>query len=116
MAPYHDSMAVLLTRPEEWDLWLSGDADPMALLALLNPARADLLEAFPVTRDLLKLKDSARKSSCRRRDRMSQTEAISLPVSGWLCSRARRSPCDAAQAGAGAASAPRQAAKDRRDC
>lgn len=57
MAPVHDRMPVLLTTPEQWDLWLSLDADETDLLALLHPASDDLLETFPVTRELLKLKE-----------------------------------------------------------
>ena len=57
VAPIHDRMPVLLTEPAQWDLWLDPKAELEPLLALLNPAPDDLLEAFMVTRDLLKIKD-----------------------------------------------------------
>ena len=50
-------MPVLLSTPEEWDAWLSPDAEPLALIDLLRPAPDDLLETFPVTRELLKIKE-----------------------------------------------------------
>jgi len=55
-APIHNRMPVLLTEPPWWEAWL----DPKAtaeLMKMLAPADDDLLEAFPVTRDLLRRKE-----------------------------------------------------------
>ncbi len=50
MEPIHDRMPVLLPR-ESWDLWLDPEVEDGSLLqALLRPARADLMEAFPVSK------------------------------------------------------------------
>jgi putative SOS response-associated peptidase YedK len=50
-------MPVLFTRDAEWDAWLYPDAVPDELRKVLTPAADDLLETFPVTRDLLRLKE-----------------------------------------------------------
>ena len=50
-------MPVLLSTPEEWDAWLSSEADPLELTDMLRPAPDDLLETFPVTRELLKIRE-----------------------------------------------------------
>ena len=57
MAPLHHRMPVLLTSREAQDLWLSQDADEADLLALLRPAPDDLLEVFPIGRELLRLNE-----------------------------------------------------------
>ena len=57
VAPIHDRMPVLFTREAEWDAWLSPDAAPDELIKMLVPAPDDLLDAFPVTRDLLRTKE-----------------------------------------------------------
>jgi putative SOS response-associated peptidase YedK len=57
VAPIHNRMPVLLSTPEEWDAWLSPDADPLALTDLLRPAPDDLLDTFLVTQELLKTKE-----------------------------------------------------------
>lgn len=57
VAPIHDRMPVLFTHDAQWDAWLDADATPENLLPLLVSAPDDLLEAFPVTRDLLKIKE-----------------------------------------------------------
>ena len=57
MDPIHDRMPVLLAGPDAWDLWLSPDASETDLIGLLRPAPDELLETFPVARDLLRLKE-----------------------------------------------------------
>lgn len=57
LASIHDRMPVLLTEPAQWDLWLDPKADLAEVTAFLRPAPDDLLEAIPVTRELLKIKD-----------------------------------------------------------
>ena len=57
VAPIHDRMPVLFTRDAEWDAWLHPDADPVELRKMLVPADDDLLETFPVTRELLRTKE-----------------------------------------------------------
>lgn len=57
VAPIHDRMPVLFTREAEWDAWLLPDADPVELRKMLVPADDDLLETFPVSRDLLRSKE-----------------------------------------------------------
>jgi putative SOS response-associated peptidase YedK len=57
VAPIHDRMPVLFTRQAEWDAWLAPNAVPEELLKILRPADDDLLDAFPVTRDLLRSKE-----------------------------------------------------------
>jgi putative SOS response-associated peptidase YedK len=57
VAPIHDRMPVLFTREAEWDAWLHPDAAPDELRKMLVPADDDLLEAYPVTRDLLRTKE-----------------------------------------------------------
>jgi len=57
VVPIRSRMPVLLSTPEEWDAWLSPDAEPLALTDLLRPAPDVLLETFPVTRELLKIKE-----------------------------------------------------------
>jgi len=50
MAPIHDRMPVLLA-PEHWASWLARDhQDPADVLPLLQPAPADSLQAWPVSR------------------------------------------------------------------
>jgi putative SOS response-associated peptidase YedK len=55
-APIHNRMPVVLTAPTEWDAWLDPGSQPDDLIEMLRPADDDLLEVFPVTRDLLKIK------------------------------------------------------------
>lgn len=57
VAPIHNRMPVLFTREVEWDAWLHPDADKDELRKLLIPAPDDLLDAFPVSRDLLRTKE-----------------------------------------------------------
>jgi putative SOS response-associated peptidase YedK len=57
VAPIHNRMPVLFTREAEWDAWLRPDAKPEELVPLLAPAADDLLDAIPVTRDLLRTKE-----------------------------------------------------------
>jgi putative SOS response-associated peptidase YedK len=57
VAPIHNRMPVLLTDKTQWDLWLNPAAAPDQLLALLTPAPDDLLETYPVIRELLKIKE-----------------------------------------------------------
>ena len=45
----HDRMPAIL-MPEDYDRWLDPGADAAGLKALLRPAPADLLEAYPVSR------------------------------------------------------------------
>lgn len=54
-APVHNRMPVF-DDPASWDAWLDPKADPDELVKLLQPADDDLLEVFPVTRDLLRIK------------------------------------------------------------
>jgi putative SOS response-associated peptidase YedK len=51
-------MPVLFTREAEWDAWLHPDAAPDELRKMLTPADNDLLETYPVTRELLRIKES----------------------------------------------------------
>jgi putative SOS response-associated peptidase YedK len=44
----HGRMPVILA-PEDFGLWLSGNGDAVAVRALIRPAPADMLEAFPVS-------------------------------------------------------------------
>jgi putative SOS response-associated peptidase YedK len=55
-APIHDRMPVLFTDESEWDAWLDPVVTPDDLAPLLAPADDRLLEAFPVTRDMLRIK------------------------------------------------------------
>ena len=55
-APIHNRMPVVLTDPAAWNAWLDKEARPDELIKMLCPADDDLLEVFPVTRDLLKMK------------------------------------------------------------
>ena len=55
-APIHNRMPVLLADPRSWDSWLDPTSQPDELMKMLRPADDDLLEVFPVTRDLLKIK------------------------------------------------------------
>lgn len=55
-APIHNRMPVLFTEKAQWDAWLDPDATVDDLTALLRPAPDDFLEAFKVTRELLKVK------------------------------------------------------------
>lgn len=49
-APVHDRMPVLLA-PADWARWLArAEQDPAALAALLKPAPAEALQAWPVSR------------------------------------------------------------------
>ncbi|HEX4113781.1 MAG TPA: SOS response-associated peptidase [Stellaceae bacterium] len=57
VAPIHDRMPVLFAREAEWDAWLHPDAAPDELKKMLVPAPDDLLDAFPVSRDLLRTKE-----------------------------------------------------------
>ena len=50
-------MPVLFTGEAEWNLGLDPEASPAELIELLAPAANGLLDAFPVTRDLLKIKE-----------------------------------------------------------
>jgi putative SOS response-associated peptidase YedK len=49
-------MPVLFTGEAEWNVWLDPEAAPAELIQLLKPADNDL-DAFPVTRDLLRTKE-----------------------------------------------------------
>jgi putative SOS response-associated peptidase YedK len=52
LAPLHDRMPVILT-PEAFDLWLNCNAvDARTAEALIAPAPDDLLQAWPVSRDV----------------------------------------------------------------
>jgi len=55
-APIHERMPVVFTDPRRWDAWLDPASHPDELIKMLAPADDDLLEVFPVTRDLLKVK------------------------------------------------------------
>ncbi len=57
VAPYHNRMPVLFTKETEWDAWLKPDASHDELRRLLQPADNDLLDAIPVSRDLLRVKE-----------------------------------------------------------
>ena len=58
VAPIHNRMPVLLTEEWEWDAWLATGPMPDEMRQmLLAPALDDLLEAFPVSRDLLRTKE-----------------------------------------------------------
>jgi len=54
VAPIHDRMPALFTCEAEWDAWLHPDAAPEELRKMLAQADNDLLETFPVTRELLR--------------------------------------------------------------
>lgn len=56
MAPVHDRMPVIL-EPDAWTTWLDGEADIDELLALLVPARDDVLELRPVGPDVGNVKN-----------------------------------------------------------
>ena len=56
-APIHNRMPVLFTREAEWDAWLDPKAVPEELQKMLAPAPDDVLEAIPVSRDLLRTKE-----------------------------------------------------------
>jgi putative SOS response-associated peptidase YedK len=49
-------MPVVFTDSLWWDAWLDPASHPDELIKMLVPADDDLLEVFPVTRDLLKIK------------------------------------------------------------
>ncbi len=55
-APIHNRMPVVFTDSLWWDAWLDPASQPDELIKMLVPAPDDLLEVFPVTRDLLKIK------------------------------------------------------------
>lgn len=57
VAPIHNRMPVLLSDPDQFSAWLDPKTTAADLLALLAPAPDNLLEAHPVTRDLLKITD-----------------------------------------------------------
>lgn len=57
VAPYHDRMPVVFADEREWAAWLRFDASSADLMPLLKPAADDLLEAVPVSRDLLRIKE-----------------------------------------------------------
>jgi len=57
VAPMHDRMPVVFTREAEWDAWLHPDAVREELRKMLVPAPDDLLDAFPVSRVLLRTKE-----------------------------------------------------------
>ena len=57
VAPIHNRMPVLFTREAEWDAWLDPKTVPDELRTMLTPAPDDLLEAVPVSRDLLRTKE-----------------------------------------------------------
>lgn len=46
---YHNRMPVMLGEGTRWD-WLTPEADPSALLALLTPYPAEAMKCFPVSR------------------------------------------------------------------
>ncbi len=48
VAPIHDRMPVIL-EPGDWAAWLDPGTDPAVVGALMAPAAADVLEAFPVS-------------------------------------------------------------------
>jgi putative SOS response-associated peptidase YedK len=56
VAPIHNRMPVVFADPRCWDAWLDPTAQPDELVKMLQRADDDLLEVFPVTRDLLKMK------------------------------------------------------------
>ncbi len=55
-APIHNRMPVVLADPPSWDAWLDPASQPDELIKMLRPADDDLLEVFPVTRNLLRIK------------------------------------------------------------
>ncbi len=57
MAPYHNQMPVLFAREAEWDAWLDPNTVPDELRKVLTPAADDLLDAIPMSRDLLRVKE-----------------------------------------------------------
>jgi|SRR5665213_348371 len=57
VAPIHNRMPVLFAGEAEWNVWLDPEAASAELIQLLAPADGDLLEVYPVTRDLLKIKE-----------------------------------------------------------
>ena len=57
VAPIHDRMSVAFAEPAAWDAWLRPDASPDEIREWLVPAADELLEAVPVPRDLLRIKE-----------------------------------------------------------
>ena len=57
VAPIHNRMPVLFTREVEWDAWLDPKAVRDELRKILTPVPDNLLEAVPVSRDLLRVTD-----------------------------------------------------------
>ena len=55
-APVHNRTPVVLAEPASWDAWLDPAAEPDELMKMLRAAPDDLLEVFPVTHDLLRIK------------------------------------------------------------
>ena len=54
MRKIHERMPVILS-PDEYDMWLSPENHGVNMLkALLKPCDSDLLEAYPVSRDVNK--------------------------------------------------------------
>ena len=49
MAPIHDRMPVILQR-DDWPAWLSPEGDGARVAAMVGPAAAELMEAWPVSR------------------------------------------------------------------
>ena len=49
VAPVHDRMPAMLVGSEAWSAWLSPELDPSDVLALVQPADADLMTAAPVS-------------------------------------------------------------------
>jgi putative SOS response-associated peptidase YedK len=56
-APIHNRMPVLLAESAAWDAWLDPKSDSDGLLKMLTPAPDELLEVYPVTRELLRRKE-----------------------------------------------------------
>jgi putative SOS response-associated peptidase YedK len=57
VARHHDRMPVLFTSESQWDAWLTADAAPQELHQILRSAVEDLLDAIPVSGDLLRVKE-----------------------------------------------------------
>jgi putative SOS response-associated peptidase YedK len=53
----HDRMPVVFAEDWQWDAWLDPQAAPDELRKMLTPAPDDMLDAIPVSRDLLRTKE-----------------------------------------------------------
>ena len=51
MSAIHDRMPVIL-EPQDFDLWLDGDAEPAEVSALVKPSADDVLELYAISTDV----------------------------------------------------------------